>query len=196
MNEEAPKLYPIPGFLRITGNKRWDFILLGMILLIILGIIIYLMFIMGGDNAKVQYSPSDVVYGEKIRAIQSIISGGYAQHSAFSHVSSSVKPEIQLSETYYDFGVVGAQNILTRTFVIANSGQSPLIIQRAYTTCGCTIADFTTAEIPPGKVGLMTLQFDPGYHDMHGTTVRRGVMIETNDPDHPTQEVWIQASIK
>ena len=196
MNKEAPRLYPFHGFLQLTGNKRWNFIVLGMMVLLILGIIIYLILIRGGDNTKIQYRPSDVVYGEKISAVHSMISSGYAQHSGFSPVSSSVKPEIQLSETYYDFGEVGAQQILTRTFVIANTGQSPLIIQQAYTTCGCTIADFTTAEIPPGKVGLMALQFDSGYYDMHATTVRRGVIIETNDPDHPTQEVWIQASIK
>ena len=101
-----------------------------------------------------------------------------------------------LSEKYYDFGEVTPNQVVTRTFVISNPGQSTLIIQRAFTTCGCTTADFTASEIPPGKVVLMTLHFDPGYHDMRGSTVRRGVMIETNDPDHPSQEIWIQASIR
>ena len=103
---------------------------------------------------------------------------------------------MQLSEKYYDFVAVNAHQVLTRTFVIANSGQSPLIIRRAYTTCGCTIADFTAAEIPPGKVVLMTLQFDTGFHDMRGTTARRGVIIETNDPDQQIQEIWVQATVR
>ena len=42
----------------------------------------------------------------------------------------------------------------------------------------------------------MQLKFDPRYHDMHGTTVRRGVVFETNDPEHPLQEIWIQATVK
>jgi hypothetical protein len=196
MNEETPELYPFLGFLRFTGNKRWDFIILGIVVLLIFGLFIYLMFTRGIGNANIQFNPSDVVYGEKIHAVHSMETSPYSQPSSLSLVSLPIKPEMQLSETYYDFGVVDAQQVLTRTFVITNSGQSPLIILRAYTTCGCTTADFTTTEIPSGKVGLMVLQFDPGYHDMHGTTVRRGVMIETNDPDHLTQEVWIQASIK
>lgn len=42
----------------------------------------------------------------------------------------------------------------------------------------------------------MILQFDTSNHEMHGTTVRRGVIVETNDPDLPIQEIWIQASIR
>jgi hypothetical protein len=43
---------------------------------------------------------------------------------------------------------------------------------------------------------LMTLHFNAGYHDVSGYTVRRGVLIETNDPNHPIQEIWIQASVR
>ena len=75
-------------------------------------------------------------------------------------------------------------------------GEGPLLIRRAYTTCGCTVADFTSSEIPPGKVALMKLYFDTGFHDMRGATVRRGVIIETNDPNQPEQEIWIQATVK
>jgi hypothetical protein len=106
------------------------------------------------------------------------------------------KPNIRISEQFYDFGEVNPSQVVSRAFIIANSGQSPLIIQRAYTTCGCTVPDFTASEISPGKIVLMTLQFDTGYHGMRGTTVRRGVMIETNDPDHSTQEIWLLASVR
>ncbi|MBE3143830.1 MAG: DUF1573 domain-containing protein, partial [Planctomycetes bacterium] len=150
----------------------------------------------GTTSSKIRYTPADVVYGEKLHAVHAMGLSNNSQISSPSPASSVVKPEMRLSEKYYDFGEVNAYQVLTRTFVIANSGQSPLVIQRAYTTCGCTMADFTATEIPPGKVVLMTLQFDTGYHDMRDTTVRRGVMIETNDPDHPTQEIWIQASVR
>lgn len=80
--------------------------------------------------------------------------------------------------------------------MIANKGSAALVILKADTTCGCTTADFSASEIPPGKVALMTLHFNAGYHDVSGYTVRRGVLIETNDPNHPIQEIWIQASVR
>ena len=81
-------------------------------------------------------------------------------------------------------------------FAIANVGDAPLTISRAYTTCGCTTADFTATVIPPGKVSIMTLTFDAGFHDAGGQTVRRGVIIENNDARNPQVEIWTQAAVR
>ena len=157
----------------------------------------YLTMVTGNVNKTgIRYSASDVVYGERVHASHEMMMDGAANTSNNLTADASSEPEIQVSEQFYDFGEVGANRALYHTFVIANLGQAPLLILHAYTTCGCTAADFTSAKIPPGKVALMTLQFDPGYNEMHGTTVRRGVMIETNDPERPLQEIWIQASVK
>lgn len=202
MTKNAPTVssgklpYSFLEFLHVSGNKGWDYAILGTVGVFFLALLVYGILVWGTTSSKIQYTPADVVYGEKLHAVHAMGLNNNSQISSPSPASSVVKPEMRLSEKYYDFGDVNPQQILTRTFVIANSGQSPLVIEGAYTTCGCTIADFTAAEIPPGKVVLMTLQFDPGYHDMRGTTVRRGVMIETNDYDHPIQEIWIQASVR
>jgi len=44
-------------------------------------------------------------------------------------------------------------------------------------------------------VAIVTLVFDAGFHDVRGQTVRRGLIIENNDPDWPTVEIWAQASV-
>jgi hypothetical protein len=188
--------YPFFGFLRFTGNKKWDYLILGTVGLVLLGLFIYALTLWRWGDSSIQYNAGNVVYGQKIHAVHVIDANDALPRPDFSAAASSVKPEMRLSETYYNFGSVDDRQILSRTFVIANSGQTALVIRRAYTTCGCTTADFTASKIPPGKIALMTLQFDAAYHDMRGTTVRRGVMIETNDPDQPTQEVWIQASVR
>lgn len=187
---------PILGFLRISGNKKWDYVILGMAVIVVVALFYYGILGLTRAGQRLQYTPADVVYGEKIHAVHGMGTERNFQILDGSPVNQGKEPVIRISENFYDFGEVNAQVILRRTFVIANTGQSPLIIQRAYTTCGCTMADFTATEIPPGKVALMTLQFNPGFHEMRGTTIRRGVMIETNDPDHPTQEIWVQASIR
>jgi hypothetical protein len=77
-----------------------------------------------------------------------------------------------------------------------NLGDAPLTISRAYTTCGCTTAEFTSTVIPPGKVVIMTLYLDAGFHDVTGQTVRRGVIIENNDPNNSQVEIWTTATVR
>ncbi|GEM_PF-1120438 len=202
MNNNVPtfvnrkRIKPFLGFQRITGNKGWDFVILGAIVGVVLAVLFYTVLLINSTVSTIQYSPNDVVYGEEIHAIHSMDSNPNSQYFNFPPTSSTGKSEFRISEHFYDFGEVNSTQVLTRTFIIANMGSSPLLILRAYTTCGCTTADFTAAEIPPGKVILMTLKFDTGFHNMSGTTVRRGVMIETNDPNQPIQEIWIQASVR
>lgn len=106
---------------------------------------------------KAQYVPSDVIFGEKILAIHNMDMDTPILEGSTS--SNQLKPEIQISEKYYDFGVVQMDQSVVHDFYIENCGQSTLVIQKAYTTCGCTTAEFSAKEIPPGKGILMTLYF-------------------------------------
>ena len=160
-------------------------------------ILIYTWFtLLRSDTRNIQYSPGDIVYSQPLQAVHDMSALDAAVIPNISAINADLAPGIVISEHYYDFGEVNSSQVLTRTFVIANRGQALLVIQKAFTTCGCTVADFTTAEIPPGKVALMTIRFDPAFHDLRGATVRRGVIFSTNDPKHPLQEVWVQASVR
>ena len=191
----------LPGtiFARIIkgfGKKTWDCAILGTILFFVVALLIFGISTWKPHQPMIQYTPADVVYENPIHVVHDVGFVSNPNKLDSDSLRSTESPEIVLSEVYYDFGVINSTRTLTHIFIIANSGKSSLVIQRAYTTCGCTVADITATEIPPGKVVLMTVQFDTSYHDMRGTTVRRGVVIETNDPLHPTQEIWIQASIR
>jgi hypothetical protein len=101
-----------------------------------------------------------------------------------------------LPNDFYDFGAIAAQAVVRHDFLVINRGSAPLEIRRAYTTCGCTSADLSAQRIPPGKAALATVIFDAGFHPVAGQTVRRGLILETNDPDHPELEIWVQAAVK
>ncbi|HSM56189.1 MAG TPA: DUF1573 domain-containing protein [Candidatus Sulfomarinibacteraceae bacterium] len=105
------------------------------------------------------------------------------------------QPRIALSETRYDFGRIGPQDVVEHTVIVHNDGQAPLTISRAYTTCGCTVAEFSASVIPPGKVATVRVIFDAGFHDTAGQTVRRGIIIENNDPNQSQAEIWVQAAV-
>ena len=148
----------------------------------------------GGASAVAEfdYGPEDVVYDEPFQAVHDM---GEAPPVAFLP-KGGPQPEIAINERFYDFGAIGPTDVVTREFVVANLGQAPLTISRAYTTCGCTTADFSASVIPPGKVVLISLRFDAGFHDTAGQSVRRGIIIESNDPDRPNAEIWVEASVR
>jgi hypothetical protein len=163
--------------------------------LLVLLLLAYLAFTYKSGNSSIHFSPSDVIYGVPLQAEHTM---GQAIDFVDGYPTQAGKnghPILEISERFYDFGTINPNSVATRTFVIANRGDAPLVIAKAYTTCGCTIADISAQEIPPGKVALMTLKFDPAFHHQHGVTVRRGVIIQTNDDKNPSTEVWIQASI-
>ena len=143
-------------------------------------------------TAALEYAPEDIVYDRPIHAIHEM---GESPPIPFLP-RDQAQPAIAVSEKSYDFGSVGPADVVERSFVLFNTGNAPLTISRAYTTCGCTTADISASTIPPGKVATVTLTFDAGYHDAAGQTVRRGLIIENNDPRQPQAEIWIQASVR
>ena len=143
-------------------------------------------------TAALEYAPEDIVYDRPIHAIHEMGEGPPIPFLP----RDQAQPAIALSERSYDFGTIGPTDVVERTFVIFNTGNAPLTIGRAYTTCGCTTADITARLIPPGKVAAVTLTFDAGFHETAGQTVRRGLIIENNDPRRPKAEIWIEASVR
>ncbi|MEX2161168.1 MAG: DUF1573 domain-containing protein [Anaerolineales bacterium] len=142
---------------------------------------------------QVAYDESLVVYGETLRAVHEM--SGPNLGSIPLLPEDGPQPKIVIAQPFFDFKGVGAAEVVQHVFVIANEGTAPLTISRAYTSCECTTADFTATLIPPGGISLMTLTFDASAHDVRGQTVRRGVIIESNDPTSLQTEIWTQASV-
>jgi len=145
-------------------------------------------------QAAIDYGPEDVVSDSPLHAIHEMEPSNLASIPFLP--KDGPQPIIAIPEDAYSFGSVGLTEVVQHEFTIANVGDAPLTISRAYTTCGCTTADFTATVIPPGKVSIMTLTFDAGFHDAGGQTVRRGVIIENNDARNSQMEIWTQAAVR
>ena len=69
---------------------------------------------------------------------------------------------LKFSDTRHDFGVfreeAGRQ---TFDFIITNTGNQPLVIQKVTASCGCTTPEWTRMPIPPGSTGKVTAIYDP-----------------------------------
>lgn len=173
--------------------KQWALVFagLGVVLLVLGGVLSR----RGGKiTAALEVHPEDVVYGEELFAVHEM-SGPQLNRIPFLP-EGGPQPRVALPEAFYDFGEVGPTDVVEYTFYVVNVGDAPLTISRAYTTCGCTTARISAKVIPPGKAAAVTVVFDAGYHDVRGQTVRRGVIIENNDPRWPEVELWIQATVR
>lgn len=69
-------------------------------------------------------------------------------------------PVITFSETSYDFGTVKQGEVVEHTFKFTNTGKSPLIIESATASCGCTVPESPKEPIAPGKTGEIKVQFN------------------------------------
>jgi hypothetical protein len=165
-------------------------------ILILMGLMGYLFVSKIIYPSSLSYSPSDVAYGQALH-VGHQVDGALAppDEMAGGNLAQS-KPQLAVPQTFYDFGLVGADQVVSRVFEIANHGSAPLEITSAHTTCACTSADLTAREVPPGKIVLVTVRLDAGLHNLSGQTIRRGVILETNDPQNPSVDFWIQATVQ
>ncbi|HRN80208.1 MAG TPA: DUF1573 domain-containing protein [Ferruginibacter sp.] len=59
-----------------------------------------------------------------------------------------------------DLGKIEVGNPKTATFYFSNIGATPLIIEQANPTCGCTIGDYTKAPVAKGKDGWIKATYN------------------------------------
>ena len=179
---------------RRKQQKMIPTIVMAALSVILIGAAWYFIADPGSARSSADYNPEDVMFAQPIQAIHEMGGGSLDSIPFLPH--DGPQPKVVLLEDFHNFGSVGPTEIVTHEFVILNQGDAPLTISRAYTTCGCTVADFTATVIPPGKVSIVTIRYDAGFHDARGQTVRRGIIIENNDPNNPQVELWAQAAVR
>ncbi|MDQ3017318.1 MAG: DUF1573 domain-containing protein [Bacteroidota bacterium] len=75
-------------------------------------------------------------------------------------VDSSYLPILTLIDTVYDFGTIHQGDVARHTYSFKNSGNAPLFILNASSTCGCTVPEWPEKPIPPGETGSILVKFD------------------------------------
>lgn len=149
-------------------------------------------------NPALAYRSEDIARDQPLHAVHEMDMPGMEMSKPIPFLpQDGPQPLIAIPATFYDFGSIGPTDVVQRDFVIVNRGQAPLTISRAYTSCDCTSADFTAAIIPPGKVSIVTIRFDAGFHpEAAGTTVQRTLIIQNNDPNNSQLEITIEAAVR
>ncbi len=68
--------------------------------------------------------------------------------------------EVKFESETHDFGSIPQGTPASYTFVVKNTGKSPLIITNASASCGCTTPEWTKEPIKPGKTGYVKATYN------------------------------------
>ena len=75
-------------------------------------------------------------------------------------VDASQLAEIIFDEDTYDFGRVDAGAVVRHRFPFRNTGQRPLVIRDARSTCGCTVPQYPREPVAAGDTASILVSFD------------------------------------
>lgn len=75
--------------------------------------------------------------------------------------AAGLLPVMTFEEKEFDFGTIAQNTPQEHTFVFTNTGEAPLIITNASSSCGCTIPDYPkNTPIQPGEKGELVVKFN------------------------------------
>jgi hypothetical protein len=99
-----------------------------------------------------------------------------------SRALSQTGPEIKIAQQEIDFGRVNQGDKVMREFVVTNTGDKELILNRIAPSCGCTAAAVTSPTIKPGSSEKIRVTFDTA--GMFGDKIK-SVHLFTNIDKNP-----------
>lgn len=134
-----------------------------------------------------------VIVSVLIAVMVAMVSVSFAE-DADTTQSSDMAPRISVPESEYNFDTALEGEKVVHTFVVRNTGDAPLEITKIKTTCGCTTAEYTKGEIPPGGEGEVTLQVSTkGYG---GKTIKKTATLYSNDPEEKSLKLKISGTVE
>ena len=107
-------------------------------------------------------------------------------------VAAAQKPTMDFADTVHDFSTVHENERVTCEFTFTNNGKTPLIINSATGSCGCTVPDYPRDPIAPGQSGTMKVTFNSAGKSGHQ---EKSVEIHTNTV-RSVHMLFIKADIK
>jgi hypothetical protein len=95
-------------------------------------------------------------------------------------------PRITCKAPVFDFGTRDPSESIDHTFLLENTGTSDLIISAIRPACGCTAANMTRQNIPPGESAELSTRLN-----LVGRTgdLHKSILIESNDPANPALQL-------
>ncbi|MDP5231830.1 MAG: DUF1573 domain-containing protein [Cellulophaga sp.] len=99
-------------------------------------------------------------------------------------------PVMSFDKTEHDFGTISANAAQETLFKFTNTGNAPLVITSATSTCGCTVPEVPKAPIAPGESGELLVKFNGA-----GANAVSKVVTVTANTAKGTEQLTIKAFV-
>lgn len=105
-------------------------------------------------------SMSLITFSCKEKATEKIENAN-VEAAAVRDASANKVAVMSFDKTFHDFGQIAQGTPQQTVFTFTNTGDAPLIITDATSSCGCTIPDYPkNTPIAPGQQGQMVVNFN------------------------------------
>jgi len=105
-------------------------------------------------------------------------------------VNMNSYPVMSFKEEQFDFGEIVQGTHVEHLFSFTNTGDAPLVITDARSSCGCTIPEYTKEPVAPGESGELLVKFDGSGRG----TVSKNITLITNT-EKGTERLRIRATV-
>jgi hypothetical protein len=90
-----------------------------------------------------------------------VVAGIFAATAQISNDETATNGAvITFSEKTFDFGNIPHNIPVTHEFTFTNTGNGPLIINSVNKSCGCTVPEYSSEPIMPGKTGVIKVTYN------------------------------------
>ena len=109
-------------------------------------------------------------------------------HQAYAQTG----PQITFESETIDYGEVAQNSDGSRVFKFTNTGDAPLVIKNAKSSCGCTVPKKPEGSIAPGKSGEIIVRYDTKNRVGQ---FRKTITLTTNIESQPMVALKIKGNV-
>ena len=106
--------------------------------------------------------------------------------------SQEVGPKIEFESLEINYGEISKGDNGIRIFKFTNIGSKPLIINKVYSSCGCTIPKKPSSPIGPGQSDEIQVKYDTNRVG----PIRKTITVLSNAINSPTMSLKITGNVK
>ena len=107
-------------------------------------------------------------------------------------VYAQTGPEITFESETIDYGEVAQNSDGSRIFKFTNTGDAPLVIKNAKSSCGCTVPKKPKGPIAPGESGEIVVRYDTKNRVGQ---FRKTITLTTNIENQPMVALKIKGNV-
>ena len=106
--------------------------------------------------------------------------------------SQEVGPKIEFESLEINYGRISKGDNGVRVFKFTNFGSEPLIINKVYSSCGCTIPKKPSSPINPGQDDEIQVKYDTNRVG----PIRKIITVLSNATNSPTVSLKITGNVE